>query len=195
MTACSAHPRVRFCVLAGALLIIASPLVAQDDSGFRLPIELFQGAAFTASGTIKPFQAGVAILPGWSFDPARLGLKLGLDYDDPSWRARFGPRLSSRVVPVLRKDIGLILGGEATTTTAGSWRYAANLTFDVDGLIRMGVAGGWQEVHDGTWFFGVTLGADPTRWFSCVKDDFTGECVGAAGAGESPQAGNRGGRK
>lgn len=195
MAGFNARTRMRFCTAAVIFLCPPSALQAQDDSGFRLPIEVFQGAALDAPGTIKPFQAGIALLPSWSFDPVRLGVKLALDYDDPSWRGRFGPRLSSRVVPLLRSDIGLILGAEATASTSGDMRYAANLTFDVDGLIRMGLAGGWQDLHDGSWFVGLTLGADPTRWLSCVKDDFTGECLEAGGQGENGQAGRGGGKR
>ena len=41
---------------------LATPLSAQDDSGSRLTIELFQGAAFGAAGNLRPYQAGIAYL-------------------------------------------------------------------------------------------------------------------------------------
>ena len=53
----------------------------------------------------------------------------------------------------------------------------------------MGVAGGWEEAHDGAWFFGLTLGADPTRWFSSVPDDFGAN----GGQGGPAQSGAEGG--
>lgn len=173
----SGSPPLRFAVLLALpipLLAFPPRAAAQADVGFRLPVELFQGAALDA-GPTTPYQAGVAVIPAWSFPSVRVGLKLSMDYDNPSWRGRGGVRLSSRVVDVVRADIGLILGGEATSTVKGDVRLGAGLTFDVDGLIRVGAWGGWEEIHDGGWF-GVTFGADPTSWFQCVPDDFGEGC-------------------
>ncbi len=151
-------------------ILVAVPIAAQSDTGFRLPVELLQGAAL-GSDAITPYQASIAVIPGYSFDPFRIGAKISLDYDNPSWRTRLGVRLASRVVRLARSDIGLILGGEVTTTVEGDVRLGGGLTFDVDGLIRVGAWGGWEQIHDGGWF-GVTFGADPMSWFGGVEDDF-----------------------
>jgi hypothetical protein len=189
-----AYCRVRF--LLGVCVVVvgclrASPALAQDDVGFRLPIEIFQGAAIKAPGAITPFQTSLSVLPGWSFDPVRIGAKGSVDFDNPGWKARFGLGVASRVLTFGRRDIGLILGVDATSTLHGSGRYSANVTFDVDGLIRMGISSGWQESHDGSWYIGLTLGADPTRWFKCVRDDFTGKCLAGRGGGKPSTRSNR----
>jgi hypothetical protein len=163
-------------LLSFSALTLAIPTSAQQDVGFRLPVELTQGAVFGA-GPLTPYQAGVAIIPGWSFEPIRVGLKLALDYDNPSWRGRLGLRLSKRVYRIVRNDVGLMLAGEGSTTIEGDARVGGGLIFDADGLIRMGLWGGWEAIHDGAWF-GVTFGADPTSWFGCVPDDFGGGCNG-----------------
>lgn len=169
------RPRLLLGTLVSVVaLTVARPASAQEDVGFRLPVELTQGAVFGA-GPLTPYQAGVAIIPGYSFEAIRVGVKLSLDYDNPSWRGRAGLRLSRRVHTIARNDIGLMLAGEATSTIEGDARVGGGLMFDADGLVRVGLWGGWEAIHDGAWF-GVTFGADPTSWFGCVPDDFGGGC-------------------
>jgi len=158
-------------ILAGGMLLLVaglgSPLRAQANPGWKLPIEFLQGFASSEGLPVRPYLASIAIIPGYATPSVRAGLRVSADYENPDWTFRLRPRVEVPVVP-MRANIGLILGAEGTTNFDGDLRAGAGLTFDVDGLIRAGVWAGWDEVRDGGWF-GITLGADPTSWFGCVE--------------------------
>lgn len=161
-------------------LALPAPCLGQADAGFELPIEIFQGFATDDAAGINPYLASVGVVPAYAFGRLRTGASLSAAYDNPDWSVRIGPRASWRVATVGLEElgIGLLLDGEATWTLDGDARLGAGLTFDVDGLVRLGVRGGWDELHDGAWF-GLTLGADPTSWLGCVPDDIDpSRCAG-----------------
>lgn len=154
---------------SGLLLSVTGfggPLQGQA-TGFRMPVELLQGFASTDALPVRPYLASAAVVPGYSFTAIRLGLRISADYENPGKTLRFGPRVE-RQIWEWRANIGVVLGGEATTNFDGHARLGAGLTFDVDGLIRAGFWGGWDESRDGAWF-GVTFGADPLSWTGCVE--------------------------
>ncbi len=174
--------KTRLLWAAAAVLALVTPraATAQDDSGPRLPIDILQGFTSQTAG-VRPYLASLSVVPTYSFDPLRVGVHLSVDYENPGWDMRFGPRISSRVSTVFRDDIGFLLGAEATWTTSGDARLGAGVTFDVDGLVRVGAWGGWDEARDGGWF-GLTLGADPTSWFGCVPSDIDpSQCADSGG--------------
>jgi hypothetical protein len=162
-------------VLLALALGVGSPVHAQDDTGAKFPIEFLQGFSAKGGAAVQPYAASVAAIPGYSFGGTRLSLRLSADYENPGWTARIGPRISRQVGPSMA-NIGLILGAEATSNFDGGARVGAGLTFDVDGLLRVGLWGGWDEVRDGGWF-GIMGGFDPASWFGCVKG-LDGNCYG-----------------
>lgn len=169
-------------IIAGGMFVLVagfgSTLSGQANPGWKLPLELLQGFTSSEGTQVRPYLASFAAVPGYAFESVRLGFRVSADYENPEWTMRFGPRVELPVKQ-MGANIGFILGGEATSTVDGDVRVGLGLTFDVDGLLRAGLWGGWDEVRDGSWF-GITLGTDPTSWFGCVhstvnEDDCEGD--------------------
>jgi len=167
-------------VAGGVFVFVAgfgSPVHGQANPGWKVPIEFLQGFNSSQDEAVRPYLASIAAVPGYAFPSVRLGLRISADYENPGWTARFGPRVERQVGPS-KLGIGFVLGAEATMNTDGEARVGGGLTFDVDGLLRAGLWGGWDERRDGGWF-GIALGGDPTSWFGCVESTVNpGNCEG-----------------
>ena len=168
-------------IVAGGVFVsvagFGSPVHGQTNPGWKVPIEFLQGFNSSQDEAVRPYLASIAAVPGYAFPSVRLGLRISADYENPGWTARFGPRVERQVGPS-KLGIGFVLGAEATMNTDGEARVGGGLTFDVDGLLRAGLWGGWDERRDGGWF-GITLGGDPTSWFGCVESTVNpGNCKG-----------------
>ena len=158
-------------LLVALAAIAASPVMAQLNNGFRLPIEFTQGfSGSREEGEVRPYIASAAVIPGYSFGRVRIAGRLSVDYENPGWKTRIGARIETRVVSVIRDDIGLLVGADVSTAWCRRARLAVGTTFDIDGLLRVGAWIGRNEGGDGGWF-GIALGGDFTSWFGGVEND------------------------